>query len=108
MKSLPGAYLYIPLLASSAGGGGGGGNDGSGVCVGGVGGFRVGVGDGIGVGGRSAVVGAGAGGSVVSVSSLSSVRRSLSDPEIHFAPPFGHPIILTVNPSSDNAGKDIH
>ena len=85
MKSLPGAYLYIPLLASGGGGGGAGG-------------------DGVGRGGE-VVVGAGAGaGSVISVSSLSSVRRSLSDPEIHFAPPFGHPIILTVNPSSDNPG----
>ncbi len=86
VKSLPGAYLYIPLLASGGGGGAGG--------------------DGVGAGGE-VVVGAGAGagaGSVISVSSLSSVRRSLSDPEIHFAPPFGHPIILTVNPSSDNPG----
>ena len=39
-----------------------------------------------------------------SVSAVASAKRSLSDPEIHFAAPFGHPIILTVNPSSDNQG----
>ena len=32
-------------------------------------------------------------------------KRSLSDPEIHFSKPFAHPIILTVNPSSENCGK---
>ena len=95
VKSLPGAYLYIPLLASAAGGDGGGRSGEGGVIYGGAGG-----------GGGGRVVGAGAG-SVVSVSSLTSVRRSLSDPEISFAPPFGHPIILTVNPSSDNMGNNI-
>ena len=32
-------------------------------------------------------------------------KRSLSDPEIHFSKPFAHPIILTVNPTSENCGK---
>ncbi len=89
MKSLPGAYLYIPLLASAAGAGAGGEGGGGRIHH------------------HSDAIGAGAG-SVVSVSSLASVRRSLSDPEIHFAPPFGHPVILTVNPSSDNIGDFDH
>ena len=38
-------------------------------------------------------------------SSMPSVKRTLSDPEIHFTNPLGaHPIILTVNPSSEYAG----
>ena len=41
-------------------------------------------------------------------SSMPSVKRTLSDPEIHFTNPLGgHPIILTVNPSSEIAGKHI-
>ncbi|TRY73236.1 hypothetical protein TCAL_02563 [Tigriopus californicus] len=39
--------------------------------------------------------------------STNSVGRSLSDPEIHFSPPFNHPIILTVNPSSDSGGTSL-
>ena len=63
VKSLPGAYLYIPVLESNQ--------------------------------------------PLHSVPSLPSVKRALSDPQIHFASPpptSGHPIILTVNPTSD-AGK---
>jgi hypothetical protein len=46
-------------------------------------------------------------------SSLPSVKRTLSDPEIHFTNQLlgGHPIILTVNPSSELAGeapKSVH
>ena len=58
VKSLPGAYLYIPMV------------DGTNPPL-------------------------------QSVPSLPSVKRALSDPQIHFATPIGaHPIILTVNPSS--------
>ena len=41
--------------------------------------------------------------------SLTSIRRSMSDPDLPFhppqQPPFGHPIILTVNPSTDSGGE---
>ena len=61
VKSLPGAYLYIPVVE--------------------------------GVGGANPPL--------QSVPSLPTVKRALSDPQIHFASPIGaHPIILTVNPSS--------
>ena len=69
VKSLPGAYLYIPVLEP---------NQPS---------------------------------PLQSVPSLPSVKRALSDPQIHFAPPLPssqqnplsgqYPIILTVNPTSD-------
>jgi hypothetical protein len=39
-------------------------------------------------------------------SSLPSVKMTLSDPEIHFTNQLGrHPIVLTVNPSSELAGQ---
>ena len=62
VKSLPGAYLYIPVVDAT--------NNPS---------------------------------PLQSVPSLPSVKRALSDPQIHFSSPIGigaHPIILTVNPSS--------
>ena len=43
--------------------------------------------------------------SICQQKSVSAGKRSLSDPEIHFSKPFAHPIILTVNPSSENCGK---
>lgn len=55
VKSLPGAYLYIPVLDSNQ--------------------------------------------QIHSVPSLPTVKRALSDPQIHFVSP--HPVILTVNPSSE-------
>jgi len=76
VKSLPGAYLYIPLMGSASGG----------PTALDCGGLISGDGS------RSAH------------SSLTSVRRSQSDPEIHFSPPFGHQIILTV-PSNDGSGR---
>ena len=61
VKSLPGAYLYIPVVDAT--------NNPS--------------------------------PNLQSVPSLPSVKRALSDPQIHFSSPIGaHPIILTVNPSS--------
>ena len=66
VKSLPGAYLYIPVLEPPN--------------------YS----------------------NTAAITSFSSVKRSLSDPEIHFTIPIpfgGHPIILTVNPSSDKNGK---
>jgi hypothetical protein len=66
VKSLPGAYLYIPVLEPPINS------------------------------------------STAAITSFSSVKRSLSDPEIHFTIPIpfgGHPIILTVNPSSEKNGK---
>ena len=36
--------------------------------------------------------------------SLTSVGRSLSDPEIHFTPPFSHPILLTVDSTQESQG----
>ena len=59
VKSLPGAFLYIPVVESSK--------------------------------------------PIQSVPSLPSVKRALSDPQIHFAQPLSghHPIILTVNPTSE-------
>ena len=69
VKSLPGAYLYIPVLDSNQ--------------------------------------------PLQSVPSLPSVKRALSDPQIHFAAPqphsstSGHPIILTVNPNSDAGKKNL-
>ena len=65
VKSLPGAYLYIPVLEPPMNS------------------------------------------STAAITSFSSVKRSLSDPEIHFTIPIpfgGHPIILTVNPTSDRKG----
>ena len=62
VKSLPGAYLYIPVVDATN-------NHHS--------------------------------PNLQSVPSLPSVKRALSDPQIHFSSPIGaHPIILTVNPSS--------
>ena len=69
VKSLPGAYLYIPVLEPA------------------------------GINSNTAAA----------LTSFSTVKRSLSDPEIHFTIPMpfgGHPIILTVNPSSDKNGKE--
>ncbi len=38
-------------------------------------------------------------------SSMPSIKRTLSDPEIHFTNPFaGHPVILTVKPTSEESG----
>ena len=71
VKSLPGAYLYIPVLDSAHQ-------------------------------------------PPQSVPSLPSVKRALSDPQIHFAAnaqphssTSGHPIILTVNPNSDAGKKNL-
>jgi hypothetical protein len=63
VKSLPGAYLYMPVTDAN--------------------------------------------GSIQSVSSsMPSVKRTLSDPEIHFTNPLaGHSVILTVKPTSEISGQ---
>jgi len=63
VKSLPGAYLYMPVTDANV--------------------------------------------NIQSVSSsMPSVKRTLSDPEIHFTNPLtGHPVILTVKPTSEISGQ---